>query len=273
MKGTVYFIPHPSSLNLMNCSSRLKPVVSALAASAILLTAVLSSARPAAAQGFNANYLPFDASRLRRFPLKRVELPDDLRSGRPASVSGVRLQEEMRATDDAESASRLVFSGRDGDGRPWRFETDPHPYYDAVYEGDLDRNGVRDLVLSIGTGANGLGPPTHLIFLTFDARGRPTTFEATGYFDPQPQGIYDVTDLDGDGRAELLFMVFDDGYWVTNLYRVRDARWSRVSGRFAGLNFPAYTRFTRRPNHRPVRPARGRNPVAPDLLKENRIEG
>jgi hypothetical protein len=64
-------------------------------------------------------------------------------------------------------------------------------------------------------------------------------------------------------------MVYDDGYWITNLYRVRDARWSRVEGRFAGLSFPAYTRFTRRPNHRPVRPAPGRNPRAPDLLKEN----
>jgi hypothetical protein len=64
-------------------------------------------------------------------------------------------------------------------------------------------------------------------------------------------------------------MVFDDGYWVTNLYRVRDARWNRVDGRFAGLNFPAYTRFTRRPNHRPVRPAPGRHPRAPDLLREN----
>ena len=78
-----------------------------------------------------------------------------------------------------------------------------------------------------------------------------------------------MADLDGDGRAELLYMNYDDGYWITNLYRLRESRWSRVEGRFAGLGFPLYTRFTIRPNHRPVRPARGRNPVAPDLIKEN----
>ncbi|HZB44031.1 MAG TPA: hypothetical protein VE360_02245, partial [Pyrinomonadaceae bacterium] len=138
-----------------------------------------------------------------------------------------------------------------------------------VYEGDLDRNGVRDLVVSIGTGANGLGEPTHLIFLTFNRRGHPSLFEATGYFDPRAGDIYDLADLDGDRRAELLFMTYDDGYWVTNVYQPHESRWGRVSGRLAGLQFPLYTRFTRRPNHTPVRPAPGRAPHQPDLVKEN----
>ncbi|HEV3471568.1 MAG TPA: hypothetical protein VG148_19730 [Pyrinomonadaceae bacterium] len=235
-----------------------------LAAAALLL----SLPPLAAAQGFNAGYLPFSESRMRRFPLKRHEA-EGLRGGRPLVVSGVRLREETEERAGEEAANFLVFSGRDLDGKEWEVRTEGIVYHEAVYEGDLDRNGVRDLVFAAGTGGNGLAPPRHLVFLTFDRRGHPGLFEATGYFDARASDIYDLTDLDGDGRAELLFMVYDDGYWITNLYRVRDARWSRVEGRFAGLRFPAYTRFTNRPNHRPVRPAPGRNPRAPDLLKRD----
>ena len=229
---------------------------------------VSSSALTAAAQEFNAQYLPFPEGRMRRFPLTRTELDGPaIMSGRGMTVSGVTVREE----EGEGGAGRLVFTGRGKGGDEWRVEArSAGPHYEAAYEGDLDRNGVRDLVFAIGTGGNGLAPPTRLVFLTFDRRGLPALFEATGFFDPRPDGVFDLVDLDGDRRAELVFMAFDDGYWVTNLYRVRDSRWSRVSGRFAGLRFPAYTRFTHRPNHRPMRPARGRNPVAPDLLEQNR---
>jgi hypothetical protein len=234
-----------------------------------------AGAAPIAAQDVNAKYLPFPQSKLRRFPLRRVALPNNLPSGRPFTVAGVivrELTEETAAnSDDAREFARpLVFSGRDRAGQAWELKTEGWIHYDAVYIGDLDRNGVRDLVFSIGTGANGLGEPTHLIFLTFNREGRPTLFEATGFFAPRRTDIFDLADLDGDGRAELLYMVFDDGYWITNIYRIRDGEWSRVEGRFAGLSFPAYTRFTNRPNHRPVRPAPGRNPQAPDLIEQNR---
>ena len=235
---------------------------------AIIAALLLSFPPFAAAQGFNAGYLPFSESRMRRFPLKRHEVTG-LRGEAPFVVSGVRLREETEERAGAEAVNYLVFSGRDHAGREWELKTEGIVYHEAVYVGDLDRNGVRDLVLAAGTGGNGLAPPRHLVFLTFDRQGRPDLFEATGYFDARDSDIYDLTDLDGDGRAELLFMVYDDGYWITNLYRVRDGRWSRVEGRFAGLNFPAYTRFTNRPNHRPVRPAPGRNPRAPDLLKKD----
>ena len=252
-------------------SSLTRVCIAALAAAA----AVAATAAGAAAQGFNANYLPIPRGRLRPFPLKRVELPPHLPSGRPFTVSGVTLREAAEnssaSTDGGGEVSRqLVFAGRDRAGREWEVRTGGWTHYQAAYVGDLDRNGVRDLVVAIGTGANGLGDPTHLVFLTFDREGRPNLFEATGFFDPRRGDIFDLADLDGDGRAELIHMAFDDGYWVTNLYLVREAAWSRVGGRFAGLTFPAYTRFTNRPNRRPVRPAPGRSPRAPDLIEEDR---
>lgn len=226
----------------------------------------------AAAQGENMDYLPFSKSLLRPFKLKRIELSDDLRSGRALNVAGVQIQEEKAAgVDDpnSESIHRLVFSGSNRGGKSWRVGALASNYYDALYQGDLDLNGTSDLVLAMSTGGNGLAPSTRLIFVTFDRRGDPVLFESTGYYQSGPDGIVDVADLNGDGRAELVHMVFSDGYWITDVYRVRESRWSRVTGRFAGLRFPLYTRFTNRPNHRPSRPASGRNPVAPNLLKRD----
>lgn len=254
-----------------------------LVISPLILLTLTFSVLPshASAQSVEREYLPFGEAKLRRFPLKRTELTrEEIMSERGVNISGVRIREEVdepppsaaaapRNTEEEDEPERsLIFSGRDLEGKEWRVKTERAVYYEAAYEGDLDRNGVRDVVLSIGTGGNGLAPPTQLIFLTFDRRGRPALFEATGYFEAQAHGIFDVADIDGDGRAELLFMSYDDGYWITNLYRVRESRWSRVEGRFAGLSFPLYTRFTTRPNHRSARPVRGRNPVAPDLLKD-----
>jgi hypothetical protein len=239
-------------------------------ASVVVLLSTTTITPIAAGQGENMNYLPFSKSLLRPFKLKRIELPEDLRSGRAINVAGVQIQEEKAAGIENEgegSIHRLVFSGRNLNGKMWRVSAQASYSYDAIYEGDLDRNGSNDLILAIRTGGNGLSPSTRLIFLTFDRKGDPTIFEATGYYELESHGIPDVADLDGDRRAELIHMVFDDGYWITNVYRLRESRWTRMTGRFANLRFPLYTRFTNRPNHKPVQPARGRNPVAPNLLK------
>jgi len=207
---------------------------------------------------------------MRPFKLKKIELREDLRSGRALNVEGVRIQEEKSAGMDdpnAESIHRVVFSGHTLGGKTWRVSAPAANFYDALYQGDLDKNGRQDLILVISTGGNGLSRSTRLIFVTFDRRGEATLFEGTGYYQSGPDGVVDVADLDGDGRAELVHMVFDDGYWITNVYRVREARWSLVTGRFAGFRFPLYTRFTIGPNHKPAKPARGRNPVEPSLLK------
>ena len=222
--------------------------------------------------GQNLDYLPFSRSLLRPFPVKRIELPGDLRSGRTLTVAGIQVVEEKSAgienESDPESIHHLAFSGRNHNGKSWSVRARAGHYYEAFYTGDLDQNGNSDLILAMNTGGNGLAPTTRLIFLTFDRKGDPTIFEGTGYYQTGPNSILDVADLDRDGHAELVHMVYDDGYWITNVYRVRDSRWSLVKGRFANMSFPLYTRFTNYPNHSPVKPRRGRNPVAPDLLKK-----
>jgi hypothetical protein len=161
----------------------------------------------------------------------------------------------------------LFITGQDKAGLTWEVHIQDKGYGMAfkVYTADLDKNGYSDGVLVTPTGGNGLAPITHIITLMFDSSGRPITFEAEGYFEDDQKSLDDLVDMDGDGRAELIFMNFDGGYWITNIYQAQQARWSPVKGRYGKRIYPLYTRFTHRPNRKPVTPRPGRHPVAPDL--------
>jgi len=66
-------------------------------------------------------------------------------------------------------------------------------------------------------------------------------------------------------------MQFSDGYWVTDLYQVKEAHWQRVNGWFGQLHYPALSRFTYRPNRKLVKkPGAGRNPETGDLAAGQR---
>jgi hypothetical protein len=238
-----------------------------------LLSAVFG-ARASALQSESQSYLPLSKAETgRRFPVryagtltnrgradyfegtKERPLPDHAGIG----PSGARVSR----TEDED----LVLTGKDQGGRVWRvlLGAMASSYPCRFYVADLDRNRIDDAVLVCPTGGNGLAPSRHLLAITFDRQGRPVPFEADGYFEEDERGIFDLVDMDRDGRAELIHMKYDEGYWVTNLYEAGDARWRRVAGRHARRSYPLYTRFTYRPNRRPTRPRRGRNPFAPDL--------
>jgi hypothetical protein len=167
--------------------------------------------------------------------------------------------------------------GRDKKGSLWRVDLGNvtiFAYHYRFYSADLDRNGIRDLILIRPTAGNGLAPTSHFFSLTFDEQGRPLPFEADGYFRYSTKGIFDLVDLNRDSRAELIYMNFDDGYWITNLYKVSGTKWQRVKGLHGHHSYPLHTRFTYRANRKIVTPAAGRRPFAPDLSnKEPRFRG
>jgi hypothetical protein len=74
-----------------------------------------------------------------------------------------------------------------------------------------------------------------------------------GFYTVSGAGVEDLLDLQGNGRAQLLDMQFSDGYWVTDLYQVKEAHWQRVNGWFGQLHYPALSRFTYRPMTPPVK--------------------
>ena len=240
-----------------------------------LLTLILLLVFPAicAARQGSQSYLPLSRRELaRRIPMRYLgtayegarDSSDGQRETMLPERIGVGVSGSLVEKTDDEG---LAISGLDRGGAEWRvrlgnFAATPSTRF---YSSDLDGDKTNDLVIFFPTGGNGLAPSSHLFTLTFDARGRPMPFEADGYFEEDARGILDLVDLDGDRRAELVYMNFDDGYWITNLYEAEAGRWRKVSGRHGAHSYPLYTRFTYRPNRRPTTPTPGRHPFAPDL--------
>jgi hypothetical protein len=234
-------------------------------ASAALLLMAATITLSVAAQELREEYLPLRRAELGRpFALQPVAKIDSGPEFEKTLDIGAQTAKFRRDED-----GNLLLTGKDRAGNEWSVVLSWINAGGALaYTSDLDRNGLRDLLLLVATGGNGLAPTSHIIAVTFERDGRPVRFEAEGHFIPDRKGIFDLRDVDGDGRAELLFMNHNDGYWITNFYTVRDARWRRIKGRFGGREFPLYTRFTNRPNRRAVRPAAGRRPFAPDLSND-----
>lgn len=232
-------------------------------AALLLLAATVASS--VAVQAAFRDYLPLTGAELGRpFAVKYL--------GEIESRSGTNRRLDIGvsvATLAYTEETELMLSGRDRKGNPWSVGLGGACGSGEGYTADLDRNGQRDFVLVIPTCGNGLAPSHHLVAVTFESNGRPLRFEVEGYFDADRTGVFDLRDINGDGRAELIYMNHNDGYWITNLYTATNARWHRVAGRFGGRNvYPLYTRFTNRPNRRAVRPAPGRRPFAPDLSND-----
>jgi hypothetical protein len=235
------------------------------------LLPLLLCAWPCLAQ--NQDYLPLTRAETgRRFPVK---LLGETGGGRPGYFGtggdGAPAPAKVGvgpsgASFEMDEDGRAVIAGKDGGGGAWRVRLGNLSGYGArLYTADLDRDQVNDLVIVSPTGGNGLAPTSHLFALTFDEKGRPVPFEAEGYFQEDARGLFDLLDIDRDGRAELLYMNFDDGYWVTTLYEAEGGRWRRVGGAHGRRTYPLYTRFTNRPNRRPTAPRTGRKPFTPDL--------
>lgn len=230
----------------------------------------------------NQDYLPLSPAELsKHFP---VEYVGTLRVGRPGDFAGTEdrpLPPQLACGVSGAAVSLaeeegLLIAGKDKLNKSWSVNLGDAAFVYAgrFYVADLDRNGIRDLVLVVPTGGNGLAPSSHLFSLTFDEQGRPVSFEADGYFDYSNKDISDLVDLDGDGRAELIYMNFDDGYWITNLYEIRNARWQLIKGAHGRRVYPMYTRFTNSPNRKAVVPKHGRHPFAPDLSNNSpKLEG
>ncbi len=192
---------------------------------------------------------PFDTAKLEALPKKFT-----------IGISGADVKLDM------ESELGLQLSGKDKSGKPWMVYVGAKGGLGGdFFTADLDKDGYRDFLFLFYTGGNGLAPTAHIFTLMFDPAGRPVPFEADGYFDWEKKALADLVDMNGDGKAELVYMNFDDGYWITNLYKASAGRWEMVKGGVGKRAFPLYTRFTNRSNHRAVKPNPNRHPFAPQL--------
>jgi hypothetical protein len=238
----------------------------------LMISIILILFLPVISQALMESYLPLTSEETGQpFPLNNVETIDsnEWRSFNiSAGSSGVYFEGEVN------SGVPIVAFGKDKSGFEWRVvisEIAGCMLPVEFYEADLDKNGIKDVVILIPTCGNGLTPSARLIALMFDEQGRPILFEVNGYFSLLEDGIDSLVDMNRDGRAELIHMNYDDGYWITNIYTCQNGRWSRIQGVFAKKRFPLFTRFTNRANRDAVNPMKGRHPFAPNLSNDEPI--
>lgn len=149
----------------------------------------------------------------------------------------------------------LQVEGVDGRGGRWTLELSNQPAGCSLWRADLDRNGQEDVI--IVTSDLTSGPGVEVTILMIDADGRPVPWQAFGYFDGDHEsGLGNLVDLDGDRRAELLYLHvegerLDSGCTSLGLYLVGNAHWKHKDGSFAGMNFPVRTPEKAKPTEEP----------------------
>lgn len=189
--------------------------------------------------------VPLKQGQIPPFPLKLLADSENesQENGITASFPvGVRLTKFVITLED------IRFNGQDKGGQPWTVELDNQHIglgY-KLYSGDLDKNGLVDAVLVTDTGATGSLPASILSILTFDLQGRPLLWQTGLNVTADNVGIAQLVDLDQDRKAELIaeqVEVVDgakaDGYFVTNIYKVEQGRWRKLS-EYAGMALPVY---------------------------------
>jgi hypothetical protein len=209
-------------------------------------------------------YLPLSQQELGlAFPLHKVVKPEtDDSTNVPSVPAGQGVAtitwEDMPESDplDILRVQPLSLQGKDLAGKQWEVilagVTGCFPA--RIYHADLDKNGMEDVIIVRGTCGNGLAEPIWLDLITFERNGRPLMLSFTGFFEDQDQHFNGLRDLNHDGKADLIEMDVHDGYWSTNIYQINDGRWQRVTGKFMTRRYPLYTRYTDRPNNKPVTP-------------------
>ncbi|WP_020395480.1 hypothetical protein [Thiolinea disciformis] len=210
------------------------------------------------AHAYQGDYLPLPATSLKKtFPIKYLGASTQQKPLTQVSF-GLGTVSLSRPNE-----LDVVLKGKDKNNLPWSITLNERVY--AFYRADLDRNWVADGLLVYETMGNGLAPSSHLITLLFDKAGRPTLVEFEGYFDFDKKHIKDLLDLNGDKKAELVFMSFGSGYWRTDIYQAKDSQWQKLNGQLGKTSFPLFTRFTSKPNKKAVKLPANKQSFSPDL--------
>lgn len=241
------------------------PLSRLLVSLGIILSSLFCSAQ---SRAFFDAYLPLSAAETnKRVPMQHLATLDPSQLPPTLKLGSQTIQLSVNPDED------LVLSGQTTDQGVWsmRFGSIFAMFPTEAYQADLDGNGQQDLILLKPTAGNGLAPSQHLLVLAFDKTGQVTPWQIEGYFATDKKGIVDFIDLNGNGRAELVYMSYGEGYWQTVLYEVNEGRWKQVRGKFAGKNYPLLTRFTFKDNHKIAKPSQVKTIEAVNLATDKAV--
>lgn len=208
-----------------------------------------------AVSAYQSGYTPIsEADRKKTFPLKHIVSDRDVASGKLFGNGG---RTYTCAGDD------FTVNGRNSKNETWSVTHHNcsqvgHLPID-VYSGDLDRNGVEDLVIIQPTSGCGIAPSSILVTILFDRQGNPHVFGTPGYFErtASARGVKDLLQLTRGGAAiliteELGYVTWRDkgrSYWRSVLYEARKGNWNLMPN-YRGNKIPLLVWFSFKPNHR-----------------------
>lgn len=103
----------------------------------------------------------------------------------------------------------------------------------AIWTADLDRNGRRDLVISLWNSGNGrCVNHGELATFLFDEKGRPNPWIVHTDFVRDPKNVGGLVDLNGNGRAEIAARECEyatdrqgEDRQIRGIYEAQNARW------------------------------------------------
>lgn len=121
----------------------------------------------------------------------------------------------------------------------------PYPY--AVYGADLDGNGLRDFIIYYWWGAPGIN--LSLIRVEIYLKKERGGYRKI-YYDSNSPGLEDFTDLDNDGKYEVIITDYYCGkkhtYYSYSIYEFKGCELVNADNKFKG--FPKFIWYTYKPN-------------------------
>ncbi len=224
----------------------------------LALLMLFSSCLPPGALAYEESYMPLPVQILSR-RLKQTRLAE-LEAGEEAEFGGTKIM--------LSKSGVLQAHGIDKSGKPWSFISNTSLPCASIWQADLDKNSIDDLIVLTRTHTEIWLPGSSLTFLMFEQNGRPFPWSIDGYFEADSRGIKDLLLADRNRRACLISQSFDDGYWMTSIYTCKESRWQKLE-RLENMPLPLYTRFTLKPNQSIEKPSAICHPHEADFSNNN----
>jgi hypothetical protein len=200
------------------------------------------------------DYTPLKTGDLKRkFKLQAVAASEALKQGKELHVAGCQLK--------LKGDSELEVSGTDTTGKAWLVVTGYSGLGTTIFTGDLDKNGVEDIVIVGVTGGCGYAPPKTFDAILFDKKRCPMLWGVDTYaYQDRKAAFDDLIVLGNDPRAVLVQqnIVYHSvgkktySYWRTLLYRAEHGNWQLLK-QYDGHLMPLLVRFRFKPNRELVK--------------------